>query len=270
MMARFSVKSTFATLALFCLFAAPAWARPEVECTLIQDAATGAVLLRKGACDQRFSPFSTFKLPLALIGFDAGILRDPQTPAWDYRPEYAAVAKDRKRVDPTIWLKDSVLWYSREITRRLGTEDFATYIARLNYGNRDVSGDPGQNNGLTHAWLRSSLVISPDEQVAFLRRIDAKALGLSDKAYEMTIASLPTFESAGGWKVRGKTGSGWHRDKAGKPDPTRPQGWFVGWAERGGRTLVFARFERGQEKRDSYMGLKVRDDFLKALPTLVK
>lgn len=270
-MALFSLKSTFAVLALFSLFAAPASAKPEVECTLIQEAATGAVLLQEGACDQRFSPFSTFKLPLALIGFDAGILTDPQTPAWDYRPEFAAAAsKDRKRVDPTIWLKDSVLWYSREITRKLGPEGFASYIVRLDYGNRDVSGDPGQNNGLTHAWLRSSLVISPAEQVAFLRRIDAKALGLSDKAYALTIAALPTFEAAGGWNVRGKTGSGWHRDAAGKPDPTRPQGWFIGWAERRGRKLIFARFERGQEKLDNYMGLKVRDEFLQALPTLVK
>jgi len=269
-MAFFSLKSIFAALALFCLFAPPASAKPEVECTLIQEAATGAVLLRKGACDQRFSPFSTFKLPLALIGFDAGILSDTHTPAWDYRPEFAAVTKDRKRVDPTIWLTESVLWYSREVTRKLGAEAFASYIARLDYGNRDVSGDPGQNNGLTHAWLRSSLVISPDEQVAFLRRIDAKALGLSDKAYQMTLSSLPTFQAAGGWSVRGKTGSGWHRDAAGKPDPTRPQGWFIGWAERGSRKLVFARFERGQEKLDNYMGLKVRDEFLKALPTLVK
>lgn len=270
MIVSFRLKSPSLLLALCCLFSAPASAAPEVACTLIQDAATGSVLHRKGACDQRFSPFSTFKLPLALIGYDAGILSDAHTPAWDYRPEFAAASKDRKRVDPTIWLKDSVLWYSREITRHLGAEKFAAYIIRLDYGNRDVSGDPGQNNGLTHAWLRSSLVISPDEQVAFLRRIDAEALGLSDKAYAMTKAALPVFPAASGWTVRGKTGSGWHRDAAGKPDPTRPQGWFIGWAERGDRRLVFARFERGQERLDSYMGLKVRDDFLKALPSLVK
>ena len=60
----------------------------DVECTLILDAASGGTLYRQGVCDQRFSPASTFKVPLALIGYDAGILSDEHTPSWDYKPEF--------------------------------------------------------------------------------------------------------------------------------------------------------------------------------------
>lgn len=95
------------------------------ECTLVTSIETGAVINQQGACDQRVAPASTFKVPLALIGYDAGILLDDKTPAWDWKPGTEARAQDRKTVDPTIWEQDSVLWYSRELTRRLGPEKFA-------------------------------------------------------------------------------------------------------------------------------------------------
>src|SRR5258705_13875344 len=94
----------------------------DVECTLILDSESSETLYRDGVCDQRFSPASTFKVPLSLIGYDAGILSDEHTPAWGYKPQFKAVKRDQKTVDPTIWEKDSILWFSREITRRLGSE----------------------------------------------------------------------------------------------------------------------------------------------------
>ncbi len=39
-------------------------------------------------------------------------------------------------------------------------------------------------------------------------------------------------EAAEGWAVHGKSGSGWLRDNNGKINESRPQGWFVGWAEK--------------------------------------
>jgi hypothetical protein len=62
----------------------------DVECTLIVDAASGETLYRQGVCDQRVSPASTFKIPLALIGYDAGILGDEHTPNWEYKAEFNA------------------------------------------------------------------------------------------------------------------------------------------------------------------------------------
>ena len=238
----------------------------NVECTLIQDEVSGETLYRDGVCDQRFSPASTFKVPLALIGYDAGILSDEHTPSWDYKPEFNAVKRDRKTVDPTIWERDSVLWYSREITSRFGSDRFAGYVSKFGYGNMDVSGNAGKNDGLTHSWVNSSLEISPAEQTAFLRRLLAGKMPVSARAHEMTRAIIPTFQVEG-WTVQGKTGS--TRLGNGGTDK-RSLGWFVGWAGKDGRRIVFARLAVDTKRTDMPKGLATRAAFLKDLPDLIK
>lgn len=247
--------------------AAPA---PFLACTVILDAATGKALLRNGTCDQGVSPASTFKVPLAVMGYDADILKDERNPAWDYKSEFNALKKDQKTVDPTSWEKDSVVWFSREITRQLGNPRFADYVSKFDYGNKDVSGDAGKNNGLSNAWLSSSLKITPNEQAHFVRRLVTGALPASEKAHTMARAIVPVFNSGDGWTVHGKTGAIWPRNKDGTYDRKRPIGWFVGWADNSGRRIVFARLEIGREETTIPKSFLVRDAFLKELPALMK
>jgi len=249
---------------------AEAATKPPISCTLIIDAKSGAAIRRDGVCDERFSPASTFKVPLALMGYDAGILKDAHDPAWPWQPGIEAPKRDHKIVDPTIWERDSVLWYSREVARRLGAEKFAAYVARFGYGNKDVAGDPGRNNGLTHSWLSSSLVISPAEQAEFIRRLLSDSLPSTKEAQALTRGIVPAFDGAGGWRVHGKTGSIWLRDKKNEYDKKHPIGWFVGWAEKGDRRIIFARLDVGSEKSDRPKGPAVRKRFLKQLPKLMQ
>lgn len=207
-----------------------------IRATLVQDFASGRVLHRSGPCTTRFSPCSTFKIPLGLMGFDAGILQDAHHPAWDYEPRVhqATRAVDKQRTDPSQWETNSVVWFSQQLTRRLGEAKFKAYVDRFGYGNRDVRGNPGKGDGLTQSWLMSSLTISPEEQVGFLRRMLARRL-VSPRAHALTEAIVPVFEGAGGWRVHGKTGSG-----SLNRDARVPLGWFVGWAEKGPRRVLFA------------------------------
>lgn len=225
------------------------WAAGEthLRALLMIDTATGKILHRSGACGSRFTPCSTFKIPLALMGFDAGILKDAHNPAWDYDPKVhqASRPEEKQRTDPTSFEKNSVIWFSREITGRLGAAKFKAYIDRLGYGNRDVSGNPGKNDGLTHSWLASSLRVSPDEQVALVRHMLTGQLAVSREAQRLTESILPVFQGSGGWTVHGKTGSGSMIDAAGKSIPSKPLGWFTGWADKGKRRVVFARFGAG-------------------------
>jgi beta-lactamase class D len=255
--------------ALFCILAGPVLAARV--CTLLVEAGSGAALARQGAqCETRNSPASSFKIALALMGFDAGILRDAHEPAWPYKPEYGpAMSNWGSVVDPTGWLRDSVVWYSREITRRLGAARFQSFIDGLDYGNRDLSGDPGENNGLTNAWLSSSLKISPLEQTAFLRRLLGRQLPVSKAAMEQTEAIMPQFPLAGGWTVYGKTGTGFQPGPDGKPDRDRQFGWFVGWAQKGARRVVFARLSKDGAKNEEYAGPRTRDSLLADLPGLL-
>ena len=254
------------------LSTAPAKAAPAkpIACTVIVDEVSGKTLHRQGSCDEAFSPMSSFKLPLAMMGYDAGILTDATTPRWDYRPEWNRSERERKATDPTIWLKDSIVWYSQEITRRLGAERFADYVRQFDYGNRNVKGVVGQTDGLTEAWLMSSLKISADKQVRFLRDFRTGKLPISQAAKASTVAIVPHFQAGDGWDVQGKTGSGWLRDAKGAVDRNRPLGWFVGWAMQGDRRVVFARLEVGNRQVEQYASIIARDGFLAELPQLAK
>lgn len=80
------------------------------SCRLIVDAVTGKVIVREGPCDVGRSPCSTFKIPLAVMGYDAGILKDEHAPAWDYLAEYNSTRpEDQRTIDPTSWESISVV-----------------------------------------------------------------------------------------------------------------------------------------------------------------
>lgn len=242
----------------------------EIKCTIVSDALTGKILHKSGECSRRFSPCSSFKLPLALMGFDSGILESPDSPVWELKPEYNPSKRDQayKQVYPALWERDSVVWFSQQLTTRLGEKRFSEYVRNFAYGNQDISGDPGQRNGLTQSWLMSSLTISPEEQIHFLLSFVARTLPVSGRAYDMTLGTIPQYSAAGGWTVHGKSGSGWLRDGDGKINDSRPQGWFVGWAERGGRQVVFARLEVGVGKSEVAGGTKAREEMLMELSAL--
>ena len=249
--------------ALFLSLAAVPAARAEVVCTLIADAKSGAVRLQEGGgCGTPTSPASTFKTTLAVMGFDAGILTAPDAPAWPYLAEYKADRADwRVDTTPRTWLRDSVLWYSRQVVAQLGAERFAKYVADLDFGNADVSGDPGKNNGLSRSWINSSLLVTPEEQVRFVRRMLAGELPVSAEAQAAVVAIMPNF-AAGKWSVSGKTGTYYERNADGTFNSARQTGWFVGWAQRNDERLVFAYLIRDTRKTAGPAGLRARDALL--------
>lgn len=240
-----------------------------VVCTVIVDVASGDIVRRDGSCAERQSPMSTFKLPLALMAADARILMSAQEPRMEYLPEYGGPERVRKAVDPTIWMRESVVWYSQQLTRRLGPYRLRAYVDGLDYGNRDISGSRGKDDGLTQAWLMSSLKISADEQAAFVRKFLTRAYPVSADAYDLAAELLPVFPAGEGWTVRGKTGSGWLRKTNGAIDYDRPLGWFVGWAEKGDRRLAFARLLIEDARSETPGGFLARDGLVADLPGLV-
>lgn len=240
------------------------------DCTVLSDFETGRVLRRDGPCDERASPASTFKVALAVMGYDAGVLRDRATPSWPYREEYGAWMQSWKTdTTPESWMRDSVVWYSWGITRALGAGRFQAAVDALDYGNRDLSGSPGKGDGLTHAWLGTSLAISPIEQVAFLRRLGRGELPVSAESQRRTVEILPVLALPDGWTARGKTGTGFQRGADGATRRDRQLGWYVGWAERDGRRIAFARLVMDEAKVPGAAGPRARDSLAADWPALV-
>lgn len=243
----------------------------QAACTALADAATSTVLKQVGACNQRMTPASTFKIAISLMGYDSGFLKDTRSPALPFRVGYPDWNPSWKATTaPASWMKNSVVWYSQRVTESIGKERFARYVQMFGYGNEDVCGAPGKQDGLTSSWLSSSLQISPQEQLTFLARVVRREFPVSSHAYEMTaklttITTLPT-----GWKVYGKTGTGAAARADGSADWEHSIGWFVGWAVKGSRTIVFVRQIQDVREEATYAGPRAREGFLNELPSLLE
>jgi beta-lactamase class D len=253
------MKFHHAALAALGAFVALSTAQAREVCTAIADAGSGAVLMQRGDCSSRVTPASTFKIAISLMGYDSGFLKDAHTPLLPYREGYVDWRENWKQpTDPTKWIKDSVVWYSQQVTQSLGKQRFADYTRRFQYGNADVTGD-AEHDGLTLAWIHSSLQISPLEQLGFLEKVVNRQLGVSPHAYDMTTVITRAEQAPDGWDMHGKTGAagGW--------------GWYVGWVSKDAHTYVFARLihDDAGETSDIPAGFRARDAFMADFPALM-
>lgn len=241
------------------LLLGPVALRAEVICTLLIDAPTGDILSEQGNCDRRMTPASTFKLPLAVMGYDSGLLTDAETPMMTIQPgepDWGGPAW-RRPVNPRDWLDHSVVWYSQRLTRALGSERLERYAQDLGFGNADVSGDAGYNNGLERSWIASSLAISPREQVAFIRALVKGTLSVSPEAQDKARDIVPVTPM-GQWTLYGKTGTAFPRNSDRSFNRARGIGWYVGWANSASRTVVFARLTQDSAPQDQSPGIRAR------------
>jgi beta-lactamase class D len=245
-------------------------AQARTVCTALADGKTSHILLQQGDCTDRVTAASTFKIAISLMGYDFGFLKDEHSPALPFRqgyPDWLPVWK--QTTDPTNWIKYSVVWYSQQVTQALGEARFQKYVDEFHYGNEDLSGDPGKHNGLTRAWLSSSLKISPLEEMSFLEKVVNRQLPLSQHAFDMTDRITENAVLPDGWDVHGKTGTGSPPTSDGSYDQAHAYGWFVGWATKGPRTIVFARLIQDEKEEPEGAGIRARTAFLGELPSLL-
>lgn len=260
-----------ATIALS--LSGPAWSQIEVApppaCTLVVDADTGKQVHASGDCDRRHSPASTFKIPLAVMGFDAGVLVDSMNPLWELPEAVPGQLVGIRLGTPTTWQKNSLVWYSRELTKTLGRARLEQYVVKFSYGNKDASAGVIGRPGTDSAWLGGSLKISAREQTEFLRKLLREELPVAVRSQQAAKSIVPQFRTEAGWAISGKTGSTWTYSRAWVPNKSEPIGWFVGWATLGSRSLVFARVSVGERSYGMPLGLLVREQLLDDFDALV-
>jgi beta-lactamase class D len=184
-------------------------------------------------CRRRFSPFSTFKIPNSLIGLETGVIKDAEfVIPWDRRKYPPQENWDTEPFnhwgqDHTLRtaIKYSVVWYYRELATRVGAARMKDGLEKLRYGNRDISG------GVDRFWLDSSLRVSPDEEVEFLKALYMENLPFSKRSIDI-VKDIITLEQTDAYKLSGKTGGGSFGKGA--------LGWFVGYLEAKGNVYIFA------------------------------
>jgi beta-lactamase class D len=189
-------------------------------------------------CNERISPDSTFKIPLSLMAFNQKLITE--NTAFKWRGEKGVLPEHERDQTPNTWIKYSVVWVSQRITQALGLATIKKYLKDFHYGNQDFSGDPGEHNGITHAWLSGSLKISAIEQLHFLTALVNHQLPLTKQAEINTEKNLYLGQLDNGANYYGKTGSGLHSEQvAPKHRDQRRDGWFVGYIKQRAQQYVF-------------------------------
>jgi beta-lactamase class D len=208
---------------------------------VLYDLKTGKYLrYNEARCRERFSPFSTFKIPNALIGIETEVITNAETELrWE--PERYPESVNWTEPPAVHWKRDhtlrsamkySVVWYYRELARRVGEQRMRQKVSRFGYGNQEVSGGWESPRLFDAFWLSGSLRISADEQIEFLRRFYTGKLSVSKRATEI-IKEILVLEKKPGYTLSGKTGGGSLANG-------RALGWFVGYVETKDNVFFFA------------------------------
>jgi beta-lactamase class D len=211
------------------------------SCFLLYEVGKGEVRRNPSTvCGRRVAPQSTFKIPHALAGLDAGVLSSPDALfKYDGSPQpFESWRRDHTLASA---LRNSVVWYFQRLATQLGPDRERDYLRRFEYGNEDPT------SGLTTFWLGGSLQISPDEQLRFMRRLYADELPIGKTAtttvkrllvqpQDKVANALGEQPFAAPWPagavVGAKTGNGNARDG-------HQVRWLVGQVARGARSWIF-------------------------------
>lgn len=169
-------------------------------------------------CEKPLTPNSTFKVPLAVMAIDQGLIKNEKTSfKWDGKPKILETwNRDQTAKD---WMVNSVVWVSQELTQKMGFAQVDKYLKSFNYGNKDFSGS------LTEAWLSSTgkdtLKITAYEQLDFMKKLFRNQLPVSPESMRLTKRLLASEVSTLESMLSGKTGSGRIGD-------SERVGWYIG------------------------------------------
>jgi beta-lactamase class D len=198
-------------------------------------------------CKKRLSPFSTFKVPNALIGLDMGILKDENTQyKWD-GTQYPIKEWEQDQTLATA-MRYSAVWYFQKVASQVGSDAYKQYLHEFNYGNEDIS------DGLTTFWLKSSLKISAQEQIDFFNRMYRNQLPVSAKSLEI-VKKIIVQEKSENTEFSGKTGTA-QKEKL---------GWFVGHLYSNGKEFTFATNIEADSGATGQRAKAITKDLLKEL-----
>ncbi len=236
--------------------------KDKEACFLIYNMKTNTfdTVVGEEMCKKSYPAFSSFKVPLAVMAFDSGAIKDEnQVLKWDKVKNVREVAN--KDHDAKTWMRDSIVWFSQRITTRMGAAKFQKYLNDFDYGNKDFS------EGLTTAWLTSpatgkGLMITPYGQIEFMKKLWRNELPVSQRSMDLTKKITFIDTSPNGFKLSGKTGSNYF-DEARKVR----MGWFISHLQKDDQEYVTVTNFRDLAPSDDteYGGLRAKDITIKLL-----
>lgn len=225
-------------------------------CFLLYNMRTNSLekVINEENCRERIPPYSTFKVALAVMAFDSGILKDEKVVyKWDGKKSDREV--ENKDHNAVTWMKDSIVWYSQRITPQLGEKRLKSYLTAFEYGNADMS------TGIKEAWLiwpdkPQALKISAFEQLEFMKKLWSNKLPASASAHLLTQKITEIETSPKGFLLSGKTGSSYYEGNR-----NRRVGWFISHLSKDQQEYVAVTLFRDKipSEQSGYGGPAARD-----------
>jgi beta-lactamase class D len=166
-------------------------------------------------CSKRFTPASTFKIFNSLVALETNVAKDENMVIpWDGVVRREAWNKDLTMKEA---FKVSSVPYYQEIARRIGDVEMQKWIDTVRYGNKRIGGK------IDEFWLNDTLLITPDEQVGFIKKLYFDKLPFSNRAQRI-VRSMMLQEDSTNYKLYYKTGTQFENNII--------TAWIVGFAER--------------------------------------
>ena len=209
------------------------------ECFVLAPLDGAAMVLGGQECDRRTLPASTFKIPHALIALQTGVLTERTVLQWDgQKKDFPTWERDHSLDSAIKW---SVVWFFQRAAESIGRDRELQQLKAFGYGSQTFTHE------VDRFWLNGDLLISPLEQIAFLKKMYSYELPVERRYIDTvtTAMTMPpgTLSNASGvhpfplkWPrgtvARLKTGNG-------SVEAERVS-WLIGEIDSDGRRYVFA------------------------------
>ena len=168
---------------------------------------------------------STYKIYSGLNALEEGLISpDHSVIPWN-GTKYAFSSWNQEQ-NLSSAMQRSVNWYFSELDRRSGIRKLEEFYRKIGYGNEYVGKDTETY------WNGSALKISAVEQTELLKKFYHNEFGFKEENVSAVKEAMLVAQS-GDVRLYGKTGTGSRGTEV-------QNGWFVGFAEKGEKTLFFA------------------------------
>jgi beta-lactamase class D len=187
--------------------------------------------------NRRTIPASTFKIFLSLVALETSVAPDE-----DFIIRYNGKSCGNAAWDKDLTLREAFKLssepYYKSIATSIGRIELQKWMDSIKYGNMKMGDD------ITACWHDSSLLITPDEQVGFLKKLYFDELPFSKRTQRL-VRSIMLQETTPQYKLYFKTGT--HNS------PSTQMAWMVGFLEDSTNHPYF--FANNFETKDSSMDL---------------
>jgi beta-lactamase class D len=188
--------------------------------------------------DSQLIPYSTYKIMISLMGIEKGVVNDDSTliPWGGLKSDDTAKNKDLT-LDRAFKLSTNDHFMT--ILKKLGRPAVQSFMDSVFYGNQIT------NDSLTF-WHNGQLRISPDAQLALVKRLYFKQLKPFQERTHRIVTRMMEQEKNNLYKLAYKTGTG--KDAQGNWE-----GWMVGWIEENIHPYFFVLHVKGNNNFEEFM-----------------